>query len=154
MTEIYFENGFTKYPNCIDDDTTLSFGAKYLIGKLISLSYNSKYNYNGWTAVSNSYLSSILNVSESQIKRLLKELKDKNYIQICVSRYKENGVLKAYRSIDINEKKLGIKHYSDYEYEYEEENEIEESEKEQEVKQETNNELDPELIKVYKELFK
>lgn len=85
-------------------DNNISFGAKIILSILIGsneMSIDDKRELN----YSNEFLANIVSLSESQVKRLLKELKENNYIKIVVNRKSINGIVIAKRTIILQPKK-------------------------------------------------
>lgn len=109
---IFDDNPFYKIPRSVLLDKNLSNNAKILLAILLSFSYNEnfEYKYNGDTCVGNKKLSELLNVSERQVSRLIKELKENEYITIFVERTNDAKMFGNLRYIFINEEKLSIIH--------------------------------------------
>lgn len=68
--------GFSVIPNKIKYDSNISFLSKFILSDIVSFSNTSI------CFASNGYFAELYNLSESTIKRAIKELKDNKYISI------------------------------------------------------------------------
>ena len=78
------DNKYVKIPISVLMDKSISPNAKLLYGVIVVLSYVRDY-----CSAYNSYLSEILNTTNRTITRLIKELKDSNYIYITNEKHKK-----------------------------------------------------------------
>lgn len=85
-------NNFIRIPNKVLKDNSISSSSKLLLGLIISYS-NNEYKY---AFASNSIYAKLLSLSNRTITRLIKELKDNNYIIIHNSNDYNN------REIEVN----------------------------------------------------
>ena len=94
------DNKYVKIPISVLMDKSISPNAKLLYGVIVVLSYVRDYCFAG-----NTYLAETLNTTNRTITRLIKELKDSNYIYIINEKHKRKIYIKdvSTSSIDIED---------------------------------------------------
>ena len=92
------DNKYVKIPISVLMDKSISSNAKLLYGVIVVLSYVRDYCF-----ADNTYLAETLNTTNRTITRLIKELKDSNYIYITNEKHKRKIYIKDVpaSSIDI-----------------------------------------------------
>lgn len=81
-------NKYLKIPKIIVDSKKICSSSKILYGYILLLCHQ-----NGYCYATNKFLAKTLNVTSRTITRLIKELKDSNFIKIS---YTENNIRKIY----------------------------------------------------------
>ena len=94
------DNKYVKIPIRVLMDKSISPNAKLLYGVIVVLSYVRDYCF-----ADNTYLAETLNTTNRTITRLIKELKDSNYIYITNEKHKRKIYIKdvSTSSIDIED---------------------------------------------------
>mgnify|MGYP004660758099 CR=1 FL=1 len=94
------DNKYVKIPISVLMDKSISPNAKLLYGVIVVLSYVRDYCF-----ADNTYLAETLNTTNRTITRLIKELKDSNYIYITNEKHKRKIYIKdvSTSSIDIED---------------------------------------------------
>lgn len=94
------DNKYVKIPISVLIDKSISSNAKLLYGVIVVLSYVRDYCF-----ADNTYLAETLNTTNRTITRLIKELKDSNYIYITNEKHKRKIYIKdvSTSSIDIED---------------------------------------------------
>lgn len=91
------DNKYVKIPINVLTDKSMRFNAKLLYGAIVVLSYVRDYCF-----VDNSYLAETLNTTNRTIIRLIKGLKDSNYIYITNEKHKRKIHIKDVSTSSIN----------------------------------------------------
>lgn len=94
------DNKYVKIPISVLMDKSISPSAKLLYGVIVVLSYVRDYCF-----ADNTYLAETLNTTNRTITRLIKELKDSNYIYITNEKHRRKIYIKdvSTSSIDIED---------------------------------------------------
>lgn len=90
-------NKYVKIPVSVLMDKTICANAKLLYGVIIVLSYIRNYCF-----ADNTYLAETLNTTRRTITRLIKELKDNDYIYIVNDKHKRKIYIKDVPTSSIN----------------------------------------------------
>ena len=91
------DNKYVKIPIRVLMDKSISPNAKLLYGVIIVLSYIKNYCF-----ADNTYLAETLNTTRRTITRLIKELKDNDYIYIVNDKHKRKIYIKDVPTSSIN----------------------------------------------------
>lgn len=91
------DNKHVKIPISVLMDKSISPSAKLLYGVIVVLSYVRDYCF-----ADNTYLAETLNTTNRTITRLIKELKDNDYIYIVNDKYKRKIYIKDVPTSSIN----------------------------------------------------
>lgn len=91
------DNKYVKIPVSVLMDKNICANAKLLYGVIIVLSYIKNYCF-----ADNTYLAETLNTTKRTITRLIKELKDNDYIYIVNNKHKRKIYIKDVSTSPIN----------------------------------------------------